>query len=204
METTNDFDFLLEEIGRLRNKLDCVFNTVSELNEGLKKVFPTPHSKNSISFGIAGGIIGGEIRGDLKGGKEGGTKGGEKPFGTPEQPKQKTALKDFSDEVKNSVKKHNEAIFLHLTPQEMSYLNTRDQFVLACKAYEKLKKLGYNDAMIKQAIFNAFRDQFWQEKFRHFKALANTSKNGVLVIENLLKIGQSNHKTTLVKPIYKG
>jgi hypothetical protein len=204
METINDFDFLLEEIGRLRKKMDCVLNTVSELNEGIKKVFPTPHSKKAISFGIAGGIIGGGIRGDYKGGKRGGTKGGGKPFETLEQPKPKTALKDFSEDLKRAVKKHNESIFRHLTPQEMAYLNTRDQFVLACKAYEKLNKLGYNDAMIEQAIFNAFRDQFWQEKFRHFKALANTSKNGVLVIENLLKIGQSKHKLSHVKPVYKG
>jgi hypothetical protein len=204
MDRIEDFDYLMEHLGKIRCDLAALKNQLSEMQSDFKKVFPAPQSKNSNNFGDTGGIIGGEIRGDYKGRKEGGKKGGENPFLQPEKPKPKSALKDFTDDVKESVVKLNKLIEKHLTQQEMAYLSSREQFVLACKAYEKLKKLGYNDAMMGQAIFNAFNDQFWAEKLRHFKALANTSKNGVLVIENLLKINQSKHKLNYQKPVYKG
>jgi transcription termination factor NusB len=204
MDRIEDFDYLMEHLGKICCDLAALKNQLSEMQSDFKKVFPAPQSKKSNNFGDTGGIIGGEIRGDYKGRKEGGKKGGENPFLQPEKPKPKSALKDFTDDVKESVVKLNKLIEKHLTQQEMAYLSSREQFVLACKAYEKLKKLGYNDAMMGQAIFNAFNDQFWAEKLRHFKALANTSKNGVLVIENLLKINQSKHKLNYQKPVYKG
>ena len=114
-------------------------------------------------------------------------------------------MKDYSDGTKNAVNKYNDLIKKHLTIQECMYIESRQQLVHAYRAYEKLQKLGFDDKAIHQALHNAFNDGFWQNHIRHFKALANTSKNGSLVIVNLIKINAGNTKVTApVVAQYKG
>jgi len=84
--------------------------------------------------------------------------------------------------------------FSNLGGNIVDYLSTRQQKIHALKALRKLYKLGYSHAMIEQALFSAFRDEFWNDKIRHLKALANTMKNGELVIMNLLKKNQAQTK----------
>ncbi len=85
------------------------------------------------------------------------------------------------------------------------YIESRQQLIHAYRAYEKLNKLGFDDGVIQQALHNAYNDGFWHKHIRHFKALANTSKNGSLVIVNLLKINAGNTKVTApVMAQYRG
>lgn len=166
-------------------------------NQDAEKEKRSKKEKDSLQE-LLGGIIGGEIRGECEGRKEGGNKGGVFSKSSSEQkPKENgNALKDYSEGTKNSVEKFNGIIKKHLTQQEIGYIESRQQMIHAYRAYEKLQKLGFDDGAIQQALHNAFNDGFWHKHIRHFKALANTSKNGSLVIVNLLKINAGNTKVT--------
>ena len=156
---------------------------------------------------LLGGNIGGDKIGGLRGKEKGGKKGGGFCDDSSElKPKENgNALKDYSEGTKNSVNKFNDLIKRHLTIQECMYIESRQQMIHAYRAYEKLQKLGFDDKAIHQALHNAFNDGFWQNHIRHFKALANTSKNGSLVIVNLIKINAGNTKVTApVVAQYKG
>jgi hypothetical protein len=83
----------------------------------------------------------------------------------------------------------------------MAFINDTRQRVHALKTIRKLRKLGYIDDAIIQAVYNAFKDNFWSEHFKHVKALSNTSKNGSLVIDNLLKINKVNTMNNTPKNI---
>jgi len=175
-------------------------------NEGAEKEKVAQKEKDSL-YELLGGNIGGGIRGGCGGRKRGGEKGGEFCESSSEQkPKENgNALKDYSDSTKNSVEKFNGIIKKHLTAQEIGYIESRQQMIHAFRAYEKLNKLGFDDGAIQQALHNAFNDGFWHKHIRHFKALANTSKNGSLVIVNLLKINAGNTKVTApVMAQYRG
>ena len=190
-----------ESLITLRININAIFNQVKlladyaeNLQTEIQKSFPTTFQKSYI---ISGGIIGGEIRGDLKGRKEGGKTGG--GYAT----KLGVALKDF-DEHEIQIFDNLQAVLfrsLWITEQQKLYLNSREQKILALKSIRKLKELKYSDENLKQAVFNAIKDGFWSEKFRHIKALANTSKNGCLVVDNLLKINSSLTKMNTPKTI---
>lgn len=164
-------------------------------NDEWQKEKGTQKEKDSFNQ-ILGGNIGGEYKGGIRGEKEGGKKGGGFCDGDSlAKPRASgAALKDFSDGTKNAVERFNAIIKKHLSAQEIAYLESRQQMIHAFRAYEKLQKLGYDDNAIHQALHNAFNDGFWNSKIRHFKALANTSKNGSLVIVNLLKINAGQTK----------
>jgi len=158
-------------------------------------------------YELLGGIIGGDKIGGIRGKEKGGKKGGEFSVSTSGQKPKDTgnALKDYSEATKIAVEKFNSIIGKHLTPQEIGYIESRQQLIHAFRAYEKLNKLGFDDNAIQQALHNAFNDGFWHKHIRHFKALANTSKNGSLVIVNLLKINAGNTKVTApVMAQYRG
>jgi len=157
----------------------------------LEKEKVSQKEKDSMS-NLLGGIIGGESIGGLRGKREGGKKGG--TFTDVESGK---SLKSFATEIHESVGKLNEMIFRHVDERQIAYLEQREQIIHSCKALVKLHKLGYNDELIRQALFNAYRDSFWQDKIKHLKALANTSKNGALVVENLLKINANETKLNM-------
>jgi hypothetical protein len=164
--------------------------------------------KEIYSFSNLGGIIGGENKRGLRGEKEGGNKGGgiSDDSGTPKPKRSEASLSDFNSNELTSLEKLNEKLFGHLKDElQIDYLSTRQQKIHALKALRKLYKLGYSHAMIEQALFSAFRDEFWNDKIRHLKALANTMKNGELVIMNLLKKNQAQTKmNSPVKAQFKG
>lgn len=175
-------------------------------NEDAEKEKVAQKEKENL-YELLGGIIGGDKIGGLRGKGKGGKKGGEFCESSSEQKPKETgnALKDYSDGTKNSVEKFNGIIKKHLTAQEIGYIESRQQMIHAYRAYEKLNKLGFDDGAIQQALHNAFNDGFWHKHIRHFKALANTSKNGSLVIVNLLKINAGNTKVTApVMAQYRG
>lgn len=174
-------------------------------NEDAEKEKSTQKEKEySLTFG--GDIRGGDKKGGMGGNIGGGNRGGILKDDFVAKPKQsKTALKDYSDSTKNSVEIFNDIIKKHLTQQEIGYIESRQQMIHAYRAYEKLQKLGFDDGAIRQSLHNAFNDGFWHKHIRHFKALANTSKNGSLVIVNLLKINAGNTKVTApVMAQYRG
>lgn len=142
-----------------------------------------------------GGVIGGEIRGDYKGGKEGGNRG---VLLKKESP---NSLGYYSDDDKQLLTKLHTMMDSKLSLQQMAFINDTKQKVHALKTICKLRKLGYEDIAIIQAVYNAFNDGFWSEHFKHVKALSNTSKNGSLVIDNLLKINKVNTKINTPKNI---
>jgi len=175
-------------------------------NDDAEKEKSSKKEKDKL-YELLGGIIGGDKIGGLRGKEKGGKKGGEFCDDSSEsKPKENgNALKDYSDSTKNSVEKFNGIIKRHLTQQEIGYIESRQQMIHAFRAYEKLNKLGFDDGAIQQALHNAFNDGFWHKHIRHFKALANTSKNGSLVIVNLLKINAGNTKVTApVMAQYRG
>lgn len=207
MEKTNkmmQFLILLESIDL---HLADISQTLKMMqNEDAQKEKVAQKEKENL-YQLLGGIIGGERDRGIRGKREGGNKGGEFSESSSEQkPKENgNALKDYSDSTKNSVNKFNDLIKKHLTIQECMYIESRQQMIHAYKAYEKLQKLGFDDGAIQQALHNAFNDGFWHKHIRHFKALANTSKNGSLVIVNLLKINAGNTKVTApVMAQYRG
>jgi hypothetical protein len=153
--------------------------------------------KEIYSFSNLGGNIGGDKIGGLRGKEKGGNKGGEfsDDSGTPKPKRSEASLSDFNSNELASLEKLNQKLFGHLKDElQIDYLSTRQQKIHALKALRKLYKLGYSHAMIEQALFSAFRDEFWNDKIRHLKALANTMKNGELVIMNLLKKNQAQTK----------
>lgn len=190
---TTEFLILLESIDEHLANISQTLKSI--LNDEWQKEKRSKKEKDSFNQ-ILGGIIGGEYKGGIRGEKEGGKKGGrfcdDDSLAKPKT--SGTALKDFTDETKNAVERFNGMIKKNLTQQEIVYLESRQQMIHAYKAYAKLQKLGYDDHAIQQALHNAFNDGFWSSKIRHFKALANTSKNGSLVIVNLLKINAGQTK----------
>ena len=164
--------------------------------------------KEIYSFSNLGGIIGGDKKGGLRGKEKGGNKGGgiSDDSGIPKPKRSEASLSDFNTTELASLEKLNEKLFGHLKDElQIDYLSTRQQKIHALKALRKLYKLGYSHAMIEQALFSAFRDEFWNDKIRHLKALANTMKNGELVIMNLLKKNQAQTKmNSPVKAQFKG
>jgi hypothetical protein len=107
----------------------------------------------------------------------------------------------YSDDDKALLTKLYAIMQNKLSTQQMAFINDVKQKVYALKTICKLKKLGYDDTAITQAVYNAFNDGFWCEHFMHVKALSNTSKNGSLVIDNLLKINKHNTKINTPKNI---
>lgn len=175
---------LLESINNLGNRLDV-------LQLAVQKSFPTTFQKNTSIFG--GGIRGGVKRG-FKGGIKGGAKGGGENA---------DALKDFT-ELEIAFMQKMLDFFIssqNLTEAQKMYLNSREQKIISLKALRKLNNLKYTEENIKQAIYNAIKDSFWSEKFKHLKALANTSKNGCLVIDNLLNINKNQTKISSPRTI---
>ena len=207
MDKTNKMMHFLILLESIDLHLADISNTMRMMqNDDAEKEKSSKKEKDKL-YELLGGIIGGEIRGECEGRKEGGKKGGVFCESSSEQkPKENgNALKDYSEGTKNSVNKFNDLIKKHLTIQECMYIESRQQLIHAYRAYEKLNKLGFDDGAIQQALHNAFNDGFWHKHIRHFKALANTSKNGSLVIVNLLKINAGNTKVTApVMAQYRG
>lgn len=178
----------------LQSNINVIDNKLNVLQTEFQKSFPETFQKNIL---FSGGIIGGEIKGDIKGKKEGGNKGGESVQ------KNGDALKDYTSEEIRLM----ETVTTYLcscsfiSESQRLYLKSREQKIISLKALRKLRNLKYSEDNIRQAIYNASRDSFWSQKFRHIKALANTSNNGCLVIDNLLKINSNAVKMNAPKTI---
>ena len=207
MDKTNKMMQLLILLESIELHLADISQTLKMMqNEDAEKEKVTQKEKDSL-YELLGGIIGGDKIGGIRGKGKGGNKGGAFSESSSEsKPKENgNALKDYSDVTKHAVNKFNDLIKKHLTIQECVYIESRQQLIHAYRAYEKLQKLGFDDGAIQQALHNAFNDGFWHKHIRHFKALANTSKNGSLVIVNLLKINAGNTKVTApVMAQYRG
>ena len=163
-------------------------NELKELNSKLDSQKEKVIQKEKENMSILGGIIGGDKIGGIRGKEKEGKKGG-------------GCLSDFNDEEHSELELLNKLIFQNLKDEvQIAYLSTRDQKIHALKAIRKLHKLGYGMQQIQQALFNAFQDAFWNDKIRHLKALANTMKNGELVIMNLLK--KNAQQTKINAPVH--
>lgn len=197
MENYNTFEQIVRILEQIRDELK-----VMNLNQDAQKEKVAQKEKENNSN--LGGIIGGESIGGIRGKREGGKKGGDLHEAKPSKAKM-NALSDFNADELALLEKLNQELFRHLDEQQIAYLSTREQKVHALKALRKLERLGYSEAFVEQALFNAFRDAFWNDKIRHLKALANTMKNGELVIMNLLKKNQAQTKINApVHAQYKG
>lgn len=194
-------DIFIENLSELRAifeslqiSMTTVENKLEILQTEIKKSFPNTFQK-SILF--SGGIIGGERDRGIRGKREGGNKGG----GILQ--KNGDALKDYSDDEIQFM----ETVLAYLcscsfiSDSQRMYLKSREQKIISLKALRKLRDLKYSEDNIRQAIYNASRDSFWSQKFRHIKALANTSKNGCLVIDNLLNINKNQTKISSPRTI---
>jgi hypothetical protein len=194
MENQNIIQTIATILSGIESHLSDISSKLDLLHDaGKEKVA----QKEIYSFSNLGGIIGGENKRGLRGEKEGGNKGGgiSDDSGTQKPKRTEASLSDFNTTELASLEKLNQKLFAHLKDElQIDYLSTRQQKIHALKALRKLYKLGYSHAMIEQALFSAFRDEFWNDKIRHLKALANTMKNGELVIMNLLKKNQAQTK----------
>jgi hypothetical protein len=194
---------IIQTIGILLSGIESHLAEIStklDLMHECQKEKSTQKEKYSNNFG-------GDIRGgDKKGGMGGNIGGGNKGGNSGDDSGSEASLSDFNTTELASLEKLNEKLFGHLKDElQIDYLSTRQQKIHALKALRKLYKLGYSHAMIEQALFSAFRDEFWNDKIRHLKALANTMKNGELVIMNLLKKNQAQTKmNSPVKAQFKG
>jgi hypothetical protein len=205
MENQNIIQTIATILQGIESHLADISSKLNLMHEsGKEKV----SQKEIYSFSNLGGIIGGDKIGGLRGKEKGGNKGGgiSDDSGTPKPKRSEASLSDFNTTELASLEKLNEKLFGHLKDElQIDYLSTRQQKIHALKALRKLYKLGYSHAMIEQALFSAFRDEFWNDKIRHLKALANTMKNGELVIMNLLKKNQAQTKmNSPVKAQFKG
>lgn len=190
MENQNIIQVIATILSNIENHLAGISKMMDAMNSklGIQKEKVTQKEKEFISS--LGGIIGGDKIGGLRGKEKGGKKGGEFTDG-----KSSKSLADFNADEHSALDKLNQMIFGHLKDEvQIAYLSTREQKIHALKAIRKLNKLGYGNAQIEQALFNGFRDEFWNDKIRHLKALANTMKNGELVIMALLKKNLQNTK----------
>lgn len=146
-------------------------------------------------------IMGGDYRGGLDMSLQEKRKGGESRGGDLPKKPSENALSYYPDDIKSL---HDALLAMmngKISEQQYVFIQDKKQVIHSLKSLCKLKKLGYSDDAIKQAVYNAFRDSFWQVQFKHIKALSNTSKNGSLVIDNLLKINRVNTKITTPKNI---
>jgi hypothetical protein len=92
-----------------------------------------------------------------------------------------------------------EMIFPHISKIERSRLESERGILIACETFDKLIQKGYTDEMIKQAVFNATRDEFWSRQFRSLAKLLRKNRDEVLYIDIFLAIGVKNHKISIPK-----
>ena len=198
MDFKNQLLAMCEQIHVIRFALTDLHRYPVENGEDVfKKVSQTLQKSISNIENMGGDYRGGRDMG-LKGKREGGELRGGNLVKTPSE----NALSYYPDDIKLL----HEYLLMELmqgkiSEQQFVFIQDKKQVIHSLKTLCKLRKLGYSDDAIKQAIFNAFRDTFWQEQFKHIKALSNISKNGSLVIDNLLKINRVNTKITTPKNI---
>ena len=198
MDLRHDLLQVCENIHNIRLALNelCGF-PVENAENVFKKVSHTLQKSISNLENAGGDYRGGRDMG-LKGKREGGELRGGNLVKTPSE----NALSYYPDDIKLL----HEYLLMELmrgkiSEQQFVFIQEKKQVIHSLKTLCKLRQLGYSDDAIKQAVFNAFRDAFWQEQFKHIKALSNTSKNGSLVIDNLLKINRVKTKITTPKNI---
>lgn len=80
----------------------------------------------------------------------------------------------------------------NLTPQENARLMKSSE--TQARAWVKLQELGYTDAQIRQAVYNATRDDFWRRNCRSISKLSTKTKAGDLCIDLFLSLNQQAHK----------
>ena len=205
MENQNIIQTIATILQGIESHLADISTKLNLMHECQKeKVAQKEKYSNNFGGDIRGGDKKGGMGGNIGGGNKGGDSGGDS--GSPKPKRSEASLSDFNTTELASLEKLNEKLFGHLKDElQIDYLSTRQQKIHALKALRKLYKLGYSHAMIEQALFSAFRDEFWNDKIRHLKALANTMKNGELVIMNLLKKNQAQTKmNSPVKAQFKG
>lgn len=107
-------------------------------------------------------------------------------------------LKNLDNEenraIWEKVEKQQKMIFRNLSEIEKKRLDTDKARLIAMESYQKLVKLGYTDAMINQAIYDASNDIFWSKQFRSYAKLLRKNKDGVLYIDIFLALNQKSHK----------
>lgn len=114
-------------------------------------------------------------------------------------------LKNLDNEenriIWQKVENQQKSILSNLSEIERNRMNKEKAQLIAVESYLKLSKLGYTDAMINQAIYNACSDSFWSKQFRSYAKLLRKNKDGIYYIDVFLSLNQKSHKISLPKII---
>lgn len=119
-----------------------------------------------------------------------------------EEKKSEISKKIKNEEIlknKEKVEKLHQMIFPHISSMEKNRLQSDKGILIACETYHNLRKKGYEDNMIHQAVFNATKDLFWSRQFRSLAKLTRKNRDDVYYIDVFLAIGQKNHKVSIPK-----
>lgn len=99
------------------------------------------------------------------------------------------------------VRKLNKMIEPQLHEIEKARLWNNRSYETSDQIIRTLKKQGYTEQVIQQAVYNATRDEFWCRQFRSIAKLSRKNRDGVMYVDIFIAINQKNTKISVPRVV---